>query len=63
MSSCSSGKKAEVDDADLPSALYELRDTLVDLSLTMSDFLFEVDSVKREEAAQAFQSLFRRDEP
>ncbi|APW42315.1 hypothetical protein [Rhodoferax saidenbachensis] len=45
---------------DIVAALNELRDVLVDLSLTMKDLMFEVDSVGRSEALERAKVLINR---
>ena len=52
--------ESDFDDSDMASALNELRDALVDLSLTMKDFMFEVDFERRSQAKEKSQELVER---
>ena len=47
-------------EADAASALIELRDALVDLSLTMKDLMFEVDFIRRGAAIEKFAELIEK---
>lgn len=45
---------------DLSAALFEFRDALVILSLSLKDLLFEHDQQGRQATAQATQELFEK---
>ena len=47
-------------DGDIVLALNDLRDQLVDLSMVMRDFMFEIDLVHRNEAAKLSRELLKK---
>lgn len=50
----------EVTSQDLSAALFEFRDALVTLSLSLKDFLVEHDPQGRQATEQATQALFEK---
>jgi len=47
-------------DGDIVLALNDLRDQLVDLSMVMRDFMFEIDLLHRTEASTLSRELLKR---
>lgn len=45
---------------EVSSALFELRDALVELSLSLKDWQFETDLVKRKNTEEAVQKLLQQ---
>lgn len=55
-----SGVNVENDFQEVRAALFELRDALVELSLSMRDLQFEADVEQRQAAHATMQQLLRR---
>ena len=54
------GAKADAAFQEIGTALYELRDALVELSLSMRDLQFEADVDQRQATQAAVQQLLQR---
>jgi hypothetical protein len=54
------GEGTEGSVADYASALNELRDSLISLSLAARDFMFEVDSLRRAEVSASTDALLEK---
>ncbi|NDP40297.1 MAG: hypothetical protein GZ093_16380 [Rhodoferax sp.] len=60
MENSSSGTNVENAFQEISSALFELRDALVELSLSMRDLQFETDVEKRHATELSVQQLLQR---
>jgi hypothetical protein len=60
MTEATSRQDGNGNDGDIVLVLNDLRDQLVDLAMVMRDFMFEVDFIHRNEAAQLSRELLKK---